>query len=230
MKTLIAKTLTAVATTAVLSTAQAAVVTVGSLTRDTSAATISDSLNNRTWLGWDVTKGLTYAETLAAIGTGGQFEGYKIAHIDDAMLFATALLGTSNCTATTYHGQTCGTVVNPQTQAVTGDSYYDYAALGITAYEFDYVFFLSDNGTGAEVGLLESSSYSSNPSNYRLVAYNEFYTIAGTNAWSAASCSNCQIGWLLYSDDGTSNKVPEPGTLALTGLALLAATRLRRKA
>ncbi len=222
MKLLSTRTLLA-ATLAVSASAQAGVVTVGSLTRDTAQTTITDTLNNRTWLGWDVTKGLTYAQTLAAIGTGGQFAGYQIARVDDAMLFAKALLGTSACTATATYGVVCGTGVNTQVRAVTGDSFSSPAF----STDYDYAFYLSDNGTGQEVGLLESTTYSTNASQNSFAAYNEWYTIAGTSQYNSAGF---QIGWLLYRDGSISNDVPEPGTLALTGLALLAATRLRRKA
>ena len=52
MKFLTAKTLVAFILFAVMGTAQAVIVTLGSLSRDSSSAVISDSLNSREWLGW----------------------------------------------------------------------------------------------------------------------------------------------------------------------------------
>ena len=63
MKFPTAKTLMAFILFAVMGTAQAAIVTLGSLSRDSSSAVISDSRNGREWLSWDVTQGLTYEQT-----------------------------------------------------------------------------------------------------------------------------------------------------------------------
>jgi hypothetical protein len=52
--------------------AQAAPIVVGSLSREPAEQVIHDSLNNREWLGWDVTRGLNYAQTVAAIQPGGR--------------------------------------------------------------------------------------------------------------------------------------------------------------
>lgn len=71
--------------------ATAAPVTVGSMFRDDGSDLIVDSLNNREWLGWDVTKGLTSSQIQAATGNGEQFEGFHFADVVDARLFVNAL-------------------------------------------------------------------------------------------------------------------------------------------
>ncbi|NUQ61377.1 MAG: hypothetical protein HUU20_02745, partial [Pirellulales bacterium] len=74
---------------------------IGSMSRDvvSNSPYIIDSLNNREWLGWDVTKGLTYAQTVAATQAGGMFAGFSIARNNDAQLFVDALIGAGNpCT------------------------------------------------------------------------------------------------------------------------------------
>ena len=50
--------------------AYAAPIVSGSMSREVGSDLILDSLNNREWLGWDVTKAYDFAETLAAIQTG----------------------------------------------------------------------------------------------------------------------------------------------------------------
>ena len=49
----------------------AGALTAGSLSRADGSELIIDSLNGREWLGWDVTKELSLAQTRAAIGPGG---------------------------------------------------------------------------------------------------------------------------------------------------------------
>ena len=64
--------------------ASALTVSAGGLSRTVGEDVIVDSFNQRQWLGADVTKGLTYTETLAELATGGRFAGYQIARSADA--------------------------------------------------------------------------------------------------------------------------------------------------
>ena len=124
-------------------------VTVGQLSRATGSQVIVDNLNQREWLGFDVTRNLTYAQALAATAQGGQFEGYKIATVADGRLFAAAAGGA--CIDPNYGDCLQG---QPELEQVTGESYYAPAALG-SAYDHDYAWLLSDGQYGAQVGFLE---------------------------------------------------------------------------
>lgn len=212
--------LLAAVTAAISISANASVITVGALTRDTTSPTIVDSMNNRVWLGFDVTRGLTYEQTVAAIGSGGVFEDYRIARNGDAMLFANAMAGGLNPCSTGL-SETCLTG-SQDAENVFGESYFNQRATG-NVHDFDYVWFLSDNGIGADVGLFEVFTHDT-LSNDRVRVIHEWNSITGANSYTN---TNYSIGWLLYRD--TSNAVPEPGSIALLGVGLLAAAGASRR-
>lgn len=129
-------------------TTQAADVSFGSLTRDTSTDIISDSLNQRLWLSWTATAGMTLSQIEAATAVGGRFAGYTIADATAAQAFAKALLGPgSACTGGTNVAlQYCATGTSPNLDLLTGEN--EYNTLLSKGYDLDLVMFKSDGGSG----------------------------------------------------------------------------------
>ncbi len=207
------------------SSVSATVVTVNALTRDTAKTTISDSLNNRLWLGWDITKGLTYAQTIAATGVGGKFSGYSVAYQADALLFNAALLGaTDTCSIVAETVCSTGSMLAGD---LVGESYTPSQALSETDWDLEVALYLlspspsaTDSVGHIEISTVKDGSYASN-----------FYWKTGLSLTLADQlASNDQgeeIGWLLYKTD--SNAVPEPSGLALAGAALGMLIWQRRK-
>lgn len=199
----------------------AAPITVGSMFRADGSELIVDSLNDRQWLGWDVTRGLTYNETVAQTQAGGVFEGFAIARNADALLFLNALLGASHgCSDPAV--TVCFTDESPQREHLVGESYFSRSNWAFD--DFDYVFYLSDNNIGEAAGALEVQTGDGNRSD-SVSNYNEWGTFAATEAYAGVPQS---IGWLLYRQPSMS--VPEPGSAALAGVALLAVLGTRRRA
>lgn len=214
--------LLAVAAAATPLFAQSAIVTVGSMSRDTGSNVIVDTLNDRQWLGFDVTKGLSYEQTLVAIGVGGQFAGYSIAHKADAQKFVDALLGANACSSSDY--AVCAYGISFDIEKITGEDYSNYPGTG---YDFDYAWFLSDS-VYAAVGYIQILTDYYNAPNSQILKDNEWGAIANADTYSSiGSTSIYPIGWMLYRDMPQS--VPEPGTLSLAGLGLFAAALARRR-
>ena len=179
--------------------APAALISHGALSRDTGTPFIEDSLNQRQWLGWDVLKGLTFAQTAALTAPGGAYEGWAFAGIADAQLFSNALVGTPNgCTTTANLDEVCG-VAGAGLSALMG-------ANGLPHY--DFAWFLSDDGNLGEVGLLTYHDLSGNFSKW-----NEW---GGPNDADDHGLREDGVAWLLYR----SQPIPEPSALGLVALGL----------
>jgi len=238
---------------------QASIITIGALSSDYdgSTYTITDNLNNLEWLRWDVLADLNYAETLTAIGTGGAFDGWQIAHNAEAQMFASALFDgvTPTCnTSDSTSSQLCG-ITGMDVLSLVGHIPDSIGNLS------SFAWFLDDTGTG-EAGRFHAND------NVGQGAFNSFqslihptFTIDHTDQYSATGGAldtappNFRhiIPWLLfcesdcglpslpapvgeqlpwYNSDGTSHldvNAPEPTTLALLSLGLFGLGFNRRK-
>jgi hypothetical protein len=202
--------------------AHAAPVTLGALSSndDGSTGVITDSLNNREWLRLDQNKTLNTAETLAAIAPGGLYAGFHIATSADIRLFLNAFLSpeTAPCALADCHvavfalasGELLGDNLSP-----------DSAALDLNAL-------LYLNGLPGGVGIVTAIAVVAQDTSV-LELKDNYSTTAAIDLLSSTPGS--EASFLLYRDVAAT-AVPEPGTMALAGIALagfMGAGRRRRR-
>ena len=205
------KYLKAVVTTILLalSTSVSAITyTYGNLTSDDSTNFIKDTVTGREYLRFD-TFDLSYADTLAAVDTGGIYDDWSIATSDTADDFYAAILGVGStpCSGATAYGTLCGTVLG-WSKGDFGNSYSNVVSL-------DYFWYLSTNSTAnrsaREVGLAQFLA------NGQVSDHDDDRTGTQTDTLSGGYAINA----LLYRDTVIPSTVPVPAAAWLFGSALL---------
>ena len=192
---------------ALSATVSATTVTHGNLTSDDTTNFIKDTVTGREYLRFD-TFDLTYADTFAAVDTGGTYEGWSIATSDTADEFYAAILGVGStpCSGATAYGTICGTV--------SGWADGDFGQSNTTSDNFWY---LSTNTTPNHiqrgVGLSDISS------NGTLLDYDDWAPHVKADIHTVSR--GAPINALLYREGTVPSPVPVPAAAWLFGSALL---------
>ena len=189
--------------------ASADLFTVGHLTTDTDIGnTISDSLNNREWLRWNILAHLTYDGTVeATTDVSSPAFGYSIATAADAALFLQAAGSTNpDCTNPgVFDSVDCVDLRYPF--SIFGDNYNSSG---------DYVFFLNDAFIPDGVGQIYTLHVSLDTN--LSVAW-LFDNLRDTDEFSNDEGHPLNaISWLLFKE---VNPVPIPAAIWLFGAALV---------
>ncbi len=196
--------------------AQGAIFTYGNLATDDATDIIEDTVTGRQYLRFD-TFNLTYADTVAAVATGGIYESWSIANSTISDEFIEGLFGGATpCSGAASYGADCG-LLSGWADGVFGDSYTDNT---------DFYAFESTLKTpvhrGQEIGVV------------RL----EFGSVTDYDDWSSvASLDNhggvdiYPINLLLYKEVNPSapSPVPVPAAIWLFGTALIGLVRFNRR-
>lgn len=186
-------------------TSEAEAVTIGKLSYNGSGDVVTDTLNNREWLRWDVFPDLNYSQTVAEISLGGAYEGFKIAGIDEAFEFIDALLfGQSNdCSSSQTDFSRCST-------SLSGADFISLMGSipsSLIGSNEAGAFFLSNNEAGEEVGLLRAirGNFFDADKEWGSISSSDGYSSSGHNA-------ALPVPWIVYQDLAP---VPTPGTLPM---------------
>lgn len=195
----------------------AALLTAGSMSRTVGSQIIVDTLNNREWLGWDVVRDFSYAQTVLAVAPGGVFDGYRMANNVDAQKFVDALVGPNSCTATQLDWvPTCFTGEYPQWEDLVGESYLEFRTAVGAPGDHEAVKFLNWSGG---VGYLDVLVHDITAD--VISKGNNWETITGSDRYTGAE----SFGWLLFRETPTMVSEPSSSLLIAVGLLSLLATR-----
>jgi hypothetical protein len=189
---------------------QASVVNHGFLSSDDATSVIVDSANNRQYTRLNAFD-LSVAQTEAAIGVGGAYEGWSVvtSAIMDQFIAAALGLASTACDGAVAYGQTCGTI--------TGWADGHFGAGFESTY--DYIGYYNTN-VGNPIGLLEIRASG------QVKEYESWSDAGGIDYYSAAN--GYPINLMLYKDIAAV-PVPAAGLMLMAGLGGLGALR-RRKA
>jgi hypothetical protein len=185
---------------------------IGNLQTNDLNNTIIDTVTGREYYQFDEFN-LTYAQTLAAVSSGGIYDGWSIATYDVADAFINAMLGaTTPCTGEVAYGTKCGTVTG------WADGAFG-ASFTPSLDEFAYL-------TGPSPANGQSTHPISLGSIYpdgSVFDFESAYTTADLDYYGQTS--SYTINLLIYRDAS----VPEPGMLSLIGLGFAGMGILRLK-
>ena len=202
---------TALISTALIvsSFAHSTIITHGDLTSDDTTDIIYNTVTGVEYLRFDTFQ-LSYADTVAAVGNGGAYEGWSIADSLASDAFLSGLLGgNSLCDGAVDYGTVCGTVVD------WSDG--DFGQSGNPGW--DYYSFISTlstpDRTAQHIGLFSIRD------NGVVYDYDDW-----TNSTSGTSNG---INLLLFRSTIAPNAVPEPSTLAIFALGIIGLASRRFK-
>jgi MYXO-CTERM domain-containing protein len=187
--------------------AHAAVITVGNLSYDGTLITGG----GHTYLGFDILKDLTHAQTVALTSDGGTYESYRIANTADADVFIHSLFGGQNNQCSTIDGVAtngyCGNISAWNGNGTFGDNYGNV---------IDVIMFLADESFAVEVGYIGISD------NGDTQQFEEWA--------NHANGDYVNFGYLLVQDTAVSSaSVPSPSSLAIFVLGLVGIGLARRR-
>lgn len=208
--------------------AQAEIVTFGNLTSDSDYDIIADTVMGREYLRFD-TFDFTYAQTVAAIQIGGQYEGWSIADSDISDNFINALFsqnGENSCSTGLMesYGELCGSL-SGWVKGNLGESYL--------THEGDHYAYLSTHESEGRVSQEIGLGYITKNGEVR--DYDDWLSIDYLDTFNSASGQ--PINLLLYRDNSShiggfdmdavinnivaSASVPLPASLGLLGLSMV---------
>lgn len=197
-------------------------VTIGSLSSndDGSTAVINDSLNNLQWLRWDQLRGASFNSVNTAIAPGNAYDGWAIAGLSEAQMFADALWGPGNCPP----GGPCVFSNYDVFTSLVGENYLPGAA--------NWAFFHEDSGNplNPDVGFVLQDR--NRTSGGLVLDRFGFFPTQLTLAGSDISITNGSGGaWLMYRAIPAVAPVPlpAPALLLLGGLSGLGAMSVSGK-
>ena len=190
---------------AISTAANAAVITHGYLTTDNTTNYITDTTTGRQYMRFDESS-LTYAETIAAVGVGGIYEGWTIADSTIADDFYSAILGVSDTPCTGANSETiCG--------YISGWTQSDFGASGVNSGTESF-FYLSSNDTPDKTeALIGLGNWRT--SDGRLQDTDDWHDIAQADFTGSIGDG---VSYLLYNDAAV---VPVPSAVWLFGSGLI---------